>query len=150
MRCVAQYGANPEDLPEFLPQLTGYLNAGYSWLAWYWDKRNVGPTDDCHPPLRDVNDTPELPVWTHDYICDYATYLIYRNGNPQRQQRGIPFLSRWQEGVEHLRAEGGKAGVPDRFRNLYVFEPSPPPSKAEWQAEHKPGSKLGSFSPFGE
>jgi hypothetical protein len=131
---MTQFGADAEDLRAFLPELEGYLNAAYDLASWYFDKKHVGSREDERPRLADDGDIPDVPDWIHEYMSDYATYLIYRNGNAQRQQRGIPFLTRWNEGLAKLRSEGMPDGMPDRFRNLYVYEPFPPPKADEWRA----------------
>jgi hypothetical protein len=136
---MAQFGADAEDLREFLPELEGYLNSAYDWVSWYIDKKHVGNREDERPRLSADTDEPDVPQWLHEYMCDYATYLIYRNGNQARQQRGIPFLQRWMDAIEKLRAEALPDGVPNKFRNLYVYEPNEPPKAEEWLEWMKTG-----------
>ena len=45
----------------------------------------------------DDMDEPALPVRFHPAIADWATWLVYRNGTPQKQQRGIPFRNAFEE-----------------------------------------------------
>jgi hypothetical protein len=147
MRCMAQFGADAEDLREFLPELEGYLNSAYNLMSWYADKKRVGNRENERPRLAEDSDIPDVPEWTHEYMCDYATYLIYRNGNQARQQRGIPFLQRWNEGVT-LAAQNTADGIPDKFRNLYVYEPNEPPKAEEWRERMAAGGIR--FDPLGE
>jgi hypothetical protein len=144
MRCMAQFGADAEDLREFLPEVEGYLNAAYNIASHLKNKKFVGGGADEVPRLAADTDIPDLPEWVHEYLCDYATYLIYRNGNQARQQRGIPFLTRWQECLALI----AKSDVPDRFRNLYVYEPSPPPSASDWRGVM--GRPTSGFDPLGD
>jgi hypothetical protein len=155
-RCMAQIGGDLADLEEYLPELNGYLNAGYDLLVGAYDHgRHIArvphdpesfSSDDpqnthhCqrhghgghetseieYAALRDEADVPALPEWSHWAIADYATYLLYRNGNLQRQQRGIPFLRDFNDMLARLRAEGGRCGIPRQFHNLYVYSPSQP------------------------
>jgi hypothetical protein len=44
-------------------------------------------------------------------LCDWATWLVYRNGNPQIQQRGFYFRSAFEEIVSQILSEGGADGL---------------------------------------
>jgi hypothetical protein len=56
-------------------------------------------------------DVPNLPEWTHRALCDWATWLVYRNGNPQKQQRGLAFKTAFEEVLAKLADEGGADGL---------------------------------------
>ena len=77
------------DLGDFLPFLIAYINEGYDRLMYAWKQE--------HPqPLIQDADRPEIPVWAHNGIVDWATYMIYRNGNGLKQQRGMAYLNMYQ------------------------------------------------------
>ena len=63
------------------------------------------------PYLKEDGDIPALPFWTHRALTDYATWLVYRNGNPQKQQRGLYFLRRFEEVLGQIADEGGQDGL---------------------------------------
>jgi hypothetical protein len=138
---VEQFGQSPEEARQHMPKIISYINDGYDLMLNAWKPRaHVG--DEEYPRLVGNDETPAVPDWLHGYLADYATFLIYRNGNPQRQQRGVPFLSRWLEGLTRLRTEGdgGNPGYPARFHNLGPWRGEPAASRREAAA---PG-----FDPF--
>ncbi len=94
-RVIYQVNADEDDLSDYQPHLTGYLNQGYDRLLHALVSRRV--PDAPFPALTAEGDVPKLPEWTHDALADYATYLVYRNGNPQKQSRGQAFLARFLE-----------------------------------------------------
>lgn len=94
-RVIYQFNADEDDLPEYEPHITGYVNQGYDRLLHALvGKRLPGAP---FPELEASTDTPKTPEWTHSAMADYATWLVYRNGNPQKQSRGQAFLSRFLE-----------------------------------------------------
>lgn len=95
-----------EDVEEYLPYLLGYINEGYDKLVYSYTKEHVGET---RPWLEEDSDEPQLPDWSHRALADYGTWLVYRNGNPQKQNRGMAFLSAFNEMVSKL---NGLAGGP--------------------------------------
>lgn len=105
-----------EDAEEFLPYLLGYINEGYDLLVYAWAKVHCG--DPEYPFLVEDTDTPNLPEWTHRGLCDYATWLVYRNGNPQKQQRGAVFLDNFQTLLVKITSSGGKNGPVRNFINI--------------------------------
>lgn len=105
-----------DDLDEFLPYLMDYINQGYDQLVYAWAKEHLG-TDDW-PWLTADTDIPALPEWTHRGLVDYATWLVYRNGNPQKQERGLPFRSAFLELLSAITAAGGKNGRVTKFINI--------------------------------
>ena len=80
---------------------------------------------DC-PRLGDSTDTPLTPEWTHRYLADWATWLIYRNGNPQKQQRGYAYRESFEKMLSQVADEGGVNGIDEngdriiykKFRNI--------------------------------
>ena len=101
-----QIGGDAEDVQDFLPYLTDYLNEGYDRLVMAAYGRHVG--EDETEPLRHERSSPELPAWTHRAIADWATWLICRNGNVQRQNRGLAFRRAFEDVEGRLRA--GRSG----------------------------------------
>lgn len=75
-----------DDLGDFMPYLAGYLNEGYDRLVQAWEGAHAG--SERYPWLERDTDEPKLPEWTHQTIVDWATWLMYRNGNPSKQSRG--------------------------------------------------------------
>lgn len=119
-----QTNNDADDVADFLPHLVDYINEGYDRLMVAWDKSHVpGVTYDR---LEVDPDEPELPEWTHRALVDWATWLIYRNGNPQKQQRGMAYRNSFEEIRAKILDEGGSAGVDEngntiqykKFRNI--------------------------------
>lgn len=117
-----QTNNDPEDIEDFLPHAADYINEGYDRIVKAWDHGHVPSTD--YPRLEEDEDVPNLPDWMHRYLCDWATWLVYRNGNPQKQQRGFQFRSHFLELLSTIADEGGKAGLDEetgltkRYRNF--------------------------------
>lgn len=116
-----QTNNDSEDIEDYLPHVIDYVNDGYDILmnAWYGIHVPKGKYDRLE---RDA-DEPMLPEWTHRAIVDWATWLVYRNGNPQKQQRGMAYRSSFDEILSKIRNEGGAAGLdangnPIKFRNF--------------------------------
>lgn len=109
-----QTNNDADDLGDFMPHLMHYVNEGYDLLLEAYTKTRL-----AEPTQRMTKDTdiPELPVWMHRAIADYATWLVYRNGNPQKQQRGYAFLSAF-ESVAALARESGANGKAQNFFNI--------------------------------
>ena len=135
-RVMFQTNNDAEDVGDYLPHLVDYINDGYDRLVVVWAKSHV-PSDDW-PALRELNegespsdppvDVPLTPEWTHKYLADWATWLVYRNGNPQKQNRGAAFYSAFREVLNRINSEGGAAGINEdgtrkifsQFRNIPV------------------------------
>lgn len=105
-----------DDLGDFMPYLMDYINEGYDRLMYAFAECHVGP-DDCAPLQADA-DVPILPEWTHRALADWATWLVYRNGNPQKQNRGFQFRTAFDEILGKLIAEGGRNGKVKNFFNI--------------------------------
>jgi phosphatidylethanolamine-binding protein (PEBP) family uncharacterized protein len=111
-----------DDVGEFEPHLEDYINDGYDQLIFAYDQKHVGTED--YPALIEDTDVPQAPEWTHRYLADWATWLVYRNGNPQKQNRGYPYRESFLSMLSRLKDEGGKkgeGGFPYKhFRNIPV------------------------------
>ena len=99
-----QTGNDAEDLGDFLPHVVDYLNDGYDRLMFAHCGVHVS-LDTPFAPLYHDKSTPELPLWTHSAIADWATWCIYRNGASPRQNRGLAFRISFEEIERKLRAE---------------------------------------------
>ena len=126
LRNHALYQSNndPEDLSEFNPALDKYINEGYDKLTMAYAKLHLDEAkEDGTTPyttLSVTTDAVQLPAWCHRAIGDYATYMIYRNGNALKQNRGMLYLQFFESAKRRLAEEGVKARGGARLRNLYV------------------------------
>lgn len=129
-RVIFQVNADADDLSDYEPHLTGYINRGYNLLLFALVKRRLPSTS--FPELSNDKDTPKIPAWTHGALADYATWLVYRNGNPQKQSRGQAYLYAFQEVETECKAASsgysidGSTGeivegstIPPQFYNVY-------------------------------
>lgn len=104
-----QIGGDAEDVQDFLPYLTRYINEGYDRLVMAAYGRHVSELDGGCPPLSHDRSTPTLPEWTHQAIADWATWLICRNGSAQHQNRGYAFRKAFEDVESRLRlSQSGK------------------------------------------
>jgi len=104
-----QTNNDEEDVVDYLPHLLDYINDGYDRLVKVWVKNHIPQGE--YPLLEEDEDEPALPQWTHRALCDWATWLVYRNGNPQKQQRGLAFKTAFEEVLAKLADEGGADGL---------------------------------------
>ena len=104
-----QTNNDAEDIDDYLPHVIDYINEGYDRLVKVWTKSHVPQTD--YPRLENDTDVPQLPEWTHRVLVDWATWLVYRNGNPQKQQRGYAYRSAFEEVLAKISDEGGASGI---------------------------------------
>ena len=116
-----QTNNDADDLGDYLPHADDYLNEGYDRIVKVWDKGHV--PSDAYPKLAEDVDEPKLPEWMHRYIADWATWLIYRNGNPQKQNRGRAYWQSFTEFLATISDGGGKDGTNEdgslkRYRNF--------------------------------
>ena len=114
-----QTNNDAEDVDDYLPHLVDYINEGYDRLMDTWNKTHI-PTGD-YDRLEVDPDEPSLPEWTHRALADWATWMIYRNGNPQKQQRGMVFRNAFEEIRLKIADEGGANGV-DENGNRVLFK----------------------------
>ena len=119
-----QSNNDAEDLSEFQPAIDNYINEGYDKLTMAYAKLHLGQqADDGTTPyskLANTTDAVALPAWCHRAIGDYATYMIYRNGNALKQNRGIPYLQQFESAKRRLAEEGRKNRGGAHLRNLYI------------------------------
>lgn len=122
-----QTNNDEEDIDDYLPHVVDYINDGYDRLVKVWTKSH-SPQGEF-PWLVEDTDVPAVPEWTHRALCDWATWLMYRNGNPQKQQRGRAYYENFMMILSQLADEGGAAGIdPEtganiqykKFRNIPV------------------------------
>lgn len=113
-----QTNNDADDVGEFMPHLLKYINDGYGRLVNAYANVHPSSEHDTYRPLRTDNDTPATPEWTHRAVADWATWLVYRNGNPQKQQRGYVFRSSAEEIFAKVRDEGGCQGRVKHFYNI--------------------------------
>ena len=137
-RVMFQPNNDSEDIGDYLPALEGYINDGYDRLVNIWANKHVPCAE--YPILQEIQeseeeeesseewpaDTPKTPEWTHPYLADWATWLVYRNGNPQKQQRGYSFRESFERMLSRIADEGGENGQDENgnrvrytnFRNI--------------------------------
>lgn len=108
-----QTNNDAEDLGDFMPHLLHYINEGYEILLKAAGKPGVS---EAQPFLATDNMSPDLPGWAHRALADYATWLIYRNGNPAKQQRGYAFRNAFEEA--RLRVIEDAKGKVTHFTNI--------------------------------
>ena len=116
-----QTNNDEEDIEDFLPHLIDYINDGYDRIVKVWTKSHVPQAD--YPALADDADIPNVPEWMHRYLADWATWLVYRNGNPQKQNRGMAYKYAFEELLAKISDEGGADGLNEdgtskRYRNF--------------------------------
>ena len=119
-----QTNNDPEDIEDFLPHAADYINEAYDRIIRVWTHKHVPCAE--YPRLQEDEDEPNLPTWMHRYLCDWATWLVYRNGNPQKQQRGYEFRNHFLQFLATLSDEGGEGGLDENgnpkrykyFRNI--------------------------------
>lgn len=121
VRALFQTNNDFDDLDEFSPAINQYINEGYDELTMAYDKKHLDEEDENgdtpYYSLSISSDTVELPEWLHSYIADYATYMLYRNGNAMKQNRGLPFYQRFLQGKQKAEWEGKNKSA--HFYNLY-------------------------------
>ena len=108
-----------DDLGDFKPHITDYINQGYDLLVEAYTGEHVTADSETYPAFVDNSDEPNLPEYSHRAIVDFATYLIYRNGNIVKQNRGQAYYSAFYEVLVKLKYEGGTRNKPLRFINIY-------------------------------
>jgi len=111
-----QTNNDEEDIEDYLPHVVDYINDGYDRLVKVWTKSHM-PNGEFEKLEYDT-DEPQLPEWTHRALCDWATWLVYRNGNPQKQQRGRAYYENFMLVLAQLSDEGGAAGLNEDGTNV--------------------------------
>lgn len=107
-----------DDIADYIPYLIGYIGEGYDKLVFAFAGVHPSAGDAVYRPLRADHDVPATPEWTHRALADWATWMIYRNGNSQKQQRGYAFRSAFDEVMARVLSEGGDKGKPKNFFNI--------------------------------
>ena len=118
-----QTNNDADDLEDFEPHIVDYINDGYDRIVVVFDHQHVAPESETYPTLEETTDVPNLPDWMHRYLTDWATWLVYRNGNPQKQQRGYAYRETFELFLRQIAGEGGKDGMNadgtlKRYRNF--------------------------------
>ena len=118
-----QTNNDADDLGDFLPYLETYINDGYDRLAVAFAGEHVSADSEEYTPLQNDKSAPSIPEWAHQAIADWATWLIYRNGNTQKQNRGYQYRTQFAEVEAKLRGmtsaeKGLTAPVGRYFINL--------------------------------
>lgn len=106
-----QTNNDADDVGDFLPALRDYINEAYDRLIKVWAKAHVSESSHDYFPMSDDSDEPMTPEWTHRYLADWATWLVYRNGNPQKQQRGYAYRESFLSMLATISDEGGINGL---------------------------------------
>lgn len=106
-----QTNNDADDIGDFEPHIVEYVNDGYDRIVNIWDHQHVTSSNEEYPALEDDTDVPNVPEWAHRYLADWATWLVYRNGNPQKQNRGYAFRETFLAMLTTLTREGGANGV---------------------------------------
>lgn len=118
---MAQTNNDIDDLGDFMPYLLDYINEGYDRLVYAWAEEHTSDSASAEwPRLHEDTDEPKTPEWTHRALADWASWLVYRNGNPQKQQRGYPYKVAFEEVLAKVMAEGGNHGKARNFFNIPI------------------------------
>ena len=115
-----QTNNDSDDLGDYLPYVSSYVNEGYDKLVLAYTGTHTDAAG-AYPPLYNDSEVPLTPGWTHKAIADWATWLVYRNGNPQKQQRGFVFEQSAEQVFSRVRSAGGAAGIANpvtQFTNI--------------------------------
>lgn len=112
-----QTNNDAEDLGEYEPHLGDYINQGYDMLVEAYRSKHVSNESEEYPPLKEKTDEPNLPQYVHRSLADFGTYMVYRNGNAIKQNRGMPFYSAFMEAVAAMKFDAYTK--PHKFINIY-------------------------------
>ena len=115
-----QTNNDADDLPDFEPHLTDYINEGYDILVQNYTGEHVPSNNNgvLYSLLAAGSDVPRLPEYSHRGLVDYATFCVYRNGNAVKQNRGMAFYSAFLEVCGKLKYERGGSGT-RQFMNIF-------------------------------
>lgn len=105
-----QTGNDADDLGDFHPHLTDYLNEGYDRLLVAHCGEHADD-DGQYPRLAHDKSEPDLPAWAHRALADYAAWMVYRNGSAQKQSRGFVYRKAFDEAESRLRLQRGKGYI---------------------------------------
>ena len=118
-----QTNNDADDIGDFEPHIVDYINEGYDLLVDAWAKTHTAFNAEDYPRLGEDTDVPLTPEWTHRYLADWATWLVYRNGNPQKQQRGYAYRESFLGMISRVSDQGGADGLNEdgtqkKYRNF--------------------------------
>lgn len=122
-----QTNNDADDLGDFEPHLDDYVNEGYDLLVEAVYDTHL---DEKYAPLAEGSAEPSLPAWMHRGLVDYATWLVYRNGNLVKQNRGTAYRVAFDQLVSKARLWAasqtngktdayGRPVAPGKFYNIY-------------------------------
>lgn len=106
-----QIGDDLDDLKDYQPYIERYIMDGYDRLHKAYHKKHL-----CDKAVFEIREYPELPTWMHAAIADFATYLMYRNGNQTKQARGMMYYQSFIEIENEAKSEKKRMTL----KNLYV------------------------------
>lgn len=124
-RVIFQVNADADDVGDYQPALEGYINAGYDEIVDAFLEEHID-TGNYYVSLAAPWDYPLVPEWTHKAIADYATYLVYRNGNPQKQQRGMSFLQDANRIIAKCKEFRGRVSIDSETGAIIANSKKPP------------------------
>lgn len=114
---MLQTGNDVEDYVDFAQQSLIYLNEGYRRVYQHW----MGVYPEALLALD--TDIPAVPSEVHAAIADWATWLLYRNGNSSKQNRGLAFKDAAEKALGRIKRGGGmteeEQALSGRWQNLY-------------------------------
>lgn len=116
-RVMFQTNNDEEDLNDYLPHLSGYINQGYDELVYAHTGEHVSSESKLYPTLMNDTDEPNLPEYAHAALADYGTYMLYRNGNATKQNRASAFYGMYANTLSKLKYERSKN---KKFINIYT------------------------------
>ena len=127
-RAIFQYNADWDDYEDYAPHVDAYVNDGYDQLLYALTEYHLDETAAFYTLVTGEHDNvaPGIPAWTHPGICDYATYMLYRNGNPQKQQRGMAYYQRFMEILAKCKDLASKLTVDPNTGEFTVSKETPP------------------------
>ena len=122
-----QTNNDADDLGDFEPHMDDYVNEGYDLLVEAVYGTHLG---EKYAPLAGNAAEPSLPAWMHRGLVDYATWLVYRNGNLVKQNRGVAYRAAFDQLVSKARLWAasqtngktdayGRPVAPGKFYNIY-------------------------------
>ncbi len=111
-RAAFQATGDADEAAELEPHVSQYVNEGYERLLKLTGREGA-------QPLSLDAEEPDLPAWAHPALADYAAWMLLRNGNPQRQARGIQFRAAFEETAARMLRDGGLQGKRTKFVGIY-------------------------------
>jgi hypothetical protein len=106
-----QINYDSDDVDEYEPYIGAYINEGYNELVYAYAGVYVTNASTTYPTLVNGEDEPATPEWTHKALADWATWMVYRNGSPAKQNRGYLYKQSFDQMVGRVRAAGGSTGI---------------------------------------